>query len=131
MSTPTIAINAPAHVHHTRLLAWVQDMANLTQAAHVHWCDGSQAEYDLLCEQMVASGTMKRLNPSKRPNSFLACSDPSDVARVEDRTFICSDKKEDAGHLKPFVCWLNGWSHLVCCAIFYGSAGLTHCAHRR
>ena len=97
MSTPTIAINAPAHVHHTRLLAWVQDMANLTQAAHVHWCDGSQAEYDLLCEQMVASGTMKRLNPSKRPNSFLACSDPSDVARVEDRTFICSDKKEDAG----------------------------------
>ncbi|MFB1018307.1 MAG: phosphoenolpyruvate carboxykinase (GTP), partial [Burkholderiaceae bacterium] len=97
MSTPTIAINAPAHVHHTLLLAWVQDMANLTQAAHVHWCDGSQAEYDLLCEQMVASGTMKRLNPSKRPNSFLACSDPSDVARVEDRTFICSDKKEDAG----------------------------------
>ena len=90
-------LNVPSFVKNTKLVAWVADMVALCKPAAIHWCDGSQAEYDSLCEQMVASGTLKRLNPAKRANSFLACSDPSDVARVEDRTYICSEKKENAG----------------------------------
>jgi phosphoenolpyruvate carboxykinase (GTP) len=100
MDTPTLArrdLNVPAHVKHPRLVAWVGEMAALTGAADVYWCDGSETEYQRLSEQLVAAGTMMRLNPAKRPNSFLARSDPSDVARVEDRTFICSERREDAG----------------------------------
>ena len=88
---------APSHIRHQVLLKWVDDMAMLMEPAAIHWCDGSQAEYDVLCEQLVAAGTMQRLNPALRPNSFLALSDPSDVARVEDRTFICSENQDDAG----------------------------------
>ncbi|MFO0632742.1 MAG: phosphoenolpyruvate carboxykinase (GTP) [Nannocystaceae bacterium] len=87
----------PGKTKHARLLAWIEEIKALCKPDSVYICDGSQEEYDRLCNMMVETGTMIRLNPEKRPGSFLARSDPRDVARVEDRTFICSTNKNDAG----------------------------------
>src|SRR5436309_14200666 len=95
-----MAHSAPTHQassSHSRLNDWVEEIASLTQPDDIHWCDGSDEEYDQLAQALVAAGTFERLADAKRPNSYLALSDPADVARVEDRTVICSLREEGAG----------------------------------
>src|SRR5438874_6876800 len=96
-SETAVPHNTPATTSNARLGAWVQEVASLTQPDAIHWCDGSAEEYDELCRRLVDAGTFERLSDAKRPNSYLALSDPGDVARVEDRTFICSEREDDAG----------------------------------
>jgi len=96
-------VDFPACVKNEKARAWIQEMAAMCRPDKIHWCDGSQAEYDELCSQLVKSGTFIKLNENKRPNCYLARSDPSDVARVEDRTFICSVRQSDAGPTNNWV----------------------------
>jgi phosphoenolpyruvate carboxykinase (GTP) len=86
-----------APTENEKLISWVEEVAELTEPDAIHWCDGSAEEYDRLCQLLVEKGTFEKLSDAKRPNSYLARSDPGDVARVEDRTFICADSEEDAG----------------------------------
>jgi phosphoenolpyruvate carboxykinase (GTP) len=95
VSETTAAAEAP--IKHAKLISWVEEMAALTRPDSIHWCDGSAQEYEQLCQTLIDAGTFEKLSDAKRPNSYLARSDPDDVARVEDRTFICSEHEDEAG----------------------------------
>ena len=95
--TPDPRTAASGHTNNTKLLAWVNEVTQLCRPERVYWCDGSRPSTTGSAQEMVDSGTIIKLNAAKRPDCFLARSDPSDVARIEDRTFICSHSKEDAG----------------------------------
>ncbi len=101
-----------AKVKHKELLHWIREVEHHCKPNAIHWCDGSEEEYNTLCQQMVEKGTFIRLNPDKRPNSYACFSDPSDVARVEDRTYICSLRKEDAGPTNNWVAPREMKAHL-------------------
>jgi phosphoenolpyruvate carboxykinase (GTP) len=92
-----MTIETAAPTSHRKLISWVEEMAALTRPDAIHWCDGSPEEYDRLCQDLVDAGTFRRLSDAKRPSSYLALSDPGDVARVENRTFVCPERQEDAG----------------------------------
>jgi phosphoenolpyruvate carboxykinase (GTP) len=98
----SLVVDAPTK--HERLLSWVETMAELCEPDAIHWCDGSQAEHEQLCRALVDAGTFVELDPDRRPGSYWATTDPSDVARVEDRTFICSEEEGDAG---PTNNWMD------------------------